>query len=382
MLKLLRPLLVFPFFVFYKHCTWLNFLGCIVLILLLYFLRKLIFYNLRYRSSFKEWRDFKDTFVTEKRLFQLHSVTHQIKINLNLFKTLIFANSLLKQHYHPDEIKGMFSGNLQFFTVTPTFRSCLLGANKAYSIYWGAVQKHFVVLRTVNFDDRPFQKFLFQHELSHINDVGHTLYFTRLTEKCTVLISAGLTFASINGWRGLVFSLIYCYLSATYIQVLKSREEVYADIFGLSALKDDQERVQVIDLLLTSHRRSMSSITYSNPNWLFFSKRITNLEIARKTIKDGFISVRDIRTVDYEDFNDILLWFSHSVKGRTLIFALLEFALLYDIYVNYKLSMGQTLVISIVFFLLFLIIYLIQARKAIAYLERMDDILTRGLNQS
>jgi hypothetical protein len=374
MFKLLRPIFVFPFLVFSTHPTLLNFIGCMVLIVLLYYLREIIFFVLRYRQSFREWQDFKDAFVTEKRLFQLNSVSHLVKVDLNLFRTVIFANSVLKDNYHADEIKGMFSGNLRFFTVTPIHKDDLLSANKAYSIYLGVVQKHFVVLRSINFE-RPFQKFLFQHELSHINDVGHSLYLFRITEKSTVLISSGLAIASTNGWQAVIFSFIYLYLSISYIRVLKSREEVYADIFGLATLKDDEERVRVIDMLLTHHHSSMADMTYLNPNWLIFSKRITNLEIAKKTMTDGFISVRGVKTLDYEYFNDILMWFSQSVKGRTLIFALLEFALMYNIYLNYKLSMGLTVIITMFLFILSLIAYHVHIGRAIACLKGIDDLM-------
>jgi hypothetical protein len=193
--------------------------------------------------------DFYQEFIGEKKSFNLEPIDHsEFNIDFNKeFSWTIFNYKMQSEKMLTSKNRlNLIETPLLVFHAVP-LKNKILSSSKAY-VYGPGM--FVVVCRTKSVNKNSFEKFLFYHELEHVNDNGLINYRSLSRHKMRLAIHTLLLVPFITNLPILIAYILFIGISAInlWLNPIAQRERV-ADLGALLKIEEVKERIQTINLL-------------------------------------------------------------------------------------------------------------------------------------
>jgi len=318
-LNLREPLLVLSIFqlIIYKDFIW------IIIYIEILFLQFIIEQIVSYATSFSQMKLFEKNFLSSNRDYQLFDYKLDEKL-IDIKKEFDF----LFAKYEIAENLDMTTKDLNVLKKPVRFYFAKSISNKVFHQCKAYIYIHgyaFIVLRTNNVERHPFEKFLFFHEIEHINFRGIISYLQMVTMQINHLISVALLILMSIFYGFLIDSLLIIILSLLFSYELfinlPIRREQVADSSALLRLNQDERESIVIHLKKLFQKNILKSKTFLKKNE--YKKRLNNIYSIEKFINDTNIDISKFfaenQSQENKGLKDVILQKKlHNIKNKNI----------------------------------------------------------------
>ena len=360
--------------------------GWVLAYILAYFAYYALAMPFYYFYSFKQMNAFYKTFEGPNRKYQLQSLP---ELEKSIFERPDF-NSIrskmkmaIRQDF-PERTKEILGQPIRVFTVEALTEE-RLGECKAYCDLTG---KFFIVIRTGDVDQNPFEKFLYLHELEHINDRGILNLRALIRMKLILPLHIIVFFLVIQGGIEYFFLAVYAILMlGERFGRFQTTRELIADNRSLLQLTKD-ERAFVVKCLEILWGRQMDQEkrkgkSDSLTKYLNAQSRLDHVEMIKL---DGLLEREPVDLSKQEDAEKSTsstsaspmrtLYMMNSFTVRLVTILMFLFAFRWE--VNYSPFWVNTVLAASILLSLLLVLFLSQIsfRK---YHKMYDELDLQGL---